>query len=276
MQFIQAADRVRYRSMSSDDLRSSFVVSGLFAPGESALFHTEVDRGIVGSVVPLDRPLGLPVHKEMAASYFAQRREVGIVNVGGAGTVRVNGQSYAMGDRDSLYIGCGNEDVAFSSDDPRTPAQFYLLSFPAHARYPVKLVRKAMARAMPCGDTEHANKRVIYRSICPDVVETCQLVMGFTELAPGSVWNTMPPHTHYRRSEIYAYFGLADHARVFHFMGEPNDVRALVLKNGEAAISPNWSIHAGAGTTNYFFVWGMGGENRQFEDIDGLSAGDLR
>lgn len=276
MQFIHAADRVRYRSMSSEDLRRSFVVTGLFAPGESALVHTEVDRGIVGSVVPLDRPLGLPVHKEMAADYFLQRREAGIINVGGPGKVRVNGESYALRDRDSLYIGCGIEDISFSSEDPSTPAQFYLLSFPAHARYPVKLVPKALARALPSGDTEHANWRVIYQSICPGVAETCQLVMGFTELAEGNVWNTMPAHTHHRRSEIYAYFGLDAQARVFHFMGEPNDVRALVLKNGEAAISPAWSIHAGAGTTNYFFVWGMGGENQRFEDIDGVSTGDLR
>ena len=276
MQFIHAADRVRYRSMSSDDLRSSFVVDRLFARGESVLFHTEVDRGIVGSVVPLDRPLGLPVHKEMAASYFAERREIGVINVGGPGAVRVNGERYGMRDRDSLYVGCGSEDIAFFSDDATRPAKFYLLSFPAHARYPVKLVPKSLAIAVPSGDAAHANQRVIYQSLCPAVVETCQLVMGFTELAQGSVWNTMPPHTHYRRSEIYAYFGLADHARVFHFMGEPDDVRALVVKNGEAVISPNWSIHAGAGTSCYFFIWGMGGENRQFEDIDVLSAGDLR
>lgn len=276
MHFIHSADRVRYKSMSSADLRSCFVIEKLFTPGASVLVHTEADRGIAGSVVPLGRPLGLPVHKEMAARYFSERREIGVINVGGAGAVSVGGHSYAMGDRDSLYIGCKNEDISFSSDDANRPALFYLLSYPAHARYPVSLVPKSEARALPSGDSAHANKRVIYQSLCPGLIETCQLVMGFTELAEGSVWNTMPAHTHHRRSEIYAYFGLAEDARVFHFMGEPDDIRALVLKNGEVVVSPSWSIHAGAGTRNYFFVWGMGGENRQFEDIDGLSAGDLR
>lgn len=276
MQFIHSADRVRYKSMPSQELRDAFVVESLFVPGTVKLFHTEIDRGIIGGVVPLDRPLVLPVHKEMAASYFSERREIGVVNVGGPGRVRVSGEHYEMGDRDSLYIGCRNEDVVFTSTDQNRPARFYLLSYPAHAQYPVRWIPKSAARALPSGDAAHANKRVIHLSLCPGLIETCQLVMGFTELAPGSIWNTMPPHTHHRRSEIYAYFGLPEDARIFHFMGEPNDIRALVLREGEVVISPHWSIHAGAGTSNYFFVWGMGGENRRFEDIDGLTVGDLR
>jgi 4-deoxy-L-threo-5-hexosulose-uronate ketol-isomerase len=276
MEFLFTADRNSYRRMTTSELRESYMVEQMFVPGEVTLCYTDIDRAIVGSAVPLADPLTLPVHKELASDFFAQRREIGVINIGGAGKVVVDGETYDVANRDSLYIGRGSKDVEFFSDSADTPAQFYILSYPAHAAYPTKLVRQSDAKRMELGSNEECNERVIHQSIRPGIVDTCQIVMGFTQLAPGSIWNTMPPHTHRRRSEIYMYFDLDEESNVFHFMGEPDETRSLVVRNGEAVVSPSWSMHCAAGIRNYTFIWGMGGENQEFDDMDHIDMKTLR
>ena len=276
MKFLFTADRNSYRRMTTDELREGHLINGLFKPGEVVLSYTDVDRAIVGSAVPKREPLVLPVHKELASDFFAQRRELGLINIGGPGKVLVDGETFEVNNRDSLYIGRGSKDVQFTSDSEASPAKYYLLSYPAHARYPSTLVSQADAAHLQLGSAETCNKRSIYQSIRPGIVDTCQIVMGFTQLAPGSVWNTMPPHTHRRRSEIYMYFDLDEDCNVFHFMGQPGETKSLVVRNGEAVVSPSWSIHSGVGTRNYTFVWGMGGENQEFDDMDHVAPRDLR
>jgi len=276
MEFLFTADRERYRRMTTSELRESYMVDSLFVPGEITLCYTDVDRAIVGSAVPLGDAQTLPVHKELASDFFAQRREIGVINIGGAGKISVDGETYDVANRDSLYIGRGSKDVEFRSDSADEPAQYYFLSYPAHAAYPTKLVKQADAKRMDLGSLEECNKRVIHQSIRPGIVDTCQIVMGFTQLAPGSIWNTMPPHTHRRRTEIYMYFDLDEASNVFHFMGEPDETRSLVVRNGEAVVSPSWSLHSGAGTRNYTFIWGMGGENQEFDDMDFIDMKTLR
>ena len=276
MEFLYTADRNRYRRMTTSELRESYLVDGMFVPGEVTLCYTDVDRAIVGSAVPLKDPLTLPVHKELAADFFAQRREIGVINIGGSGKVSVDGETFDVDNRDSLYIGRGSKDVEFSSNSEDSPAKYYILSYPAHTDYPTKLVKQADAKRLDLGSREESNERVIRQSIRPGIVDTCQIVMGFTQLASGSIWNTMPPHTHRRRSEIYMYFDLDETANVFHLMGEPDETRSLVVRNGEAVVSPSWSMHAGAGTRNYTFIWGMGGENQEFDDMDHIDMEALR
>ena len=271
MKIMTVADNESYKTMLDEELRSRFLASELFQPGEVNLVLTDVDRAIVGGVVPLDKPLGLGNPKEVAADFFTQRREVGVLNIGGTGTVTVNGENFEMQNRDSLYIGRGNEEVLFSSDSTDEPSRYALFSYPAHTAYPSKRVGRDEARKLDMGDDGRANDRVIRQSICPGIVDTCQLVMGFTQLMHGSVWNTMPPHTHQRRSEIYMYFDIEEGERVFHFMGEPNKFRSIVTKSGEAVVSPSWSVHFGVGTRPYTFIWSMGGENQVFDDMDGFS-----
>ena len=276
MEFLFTADRDRYRRMTTSELRESYMVEGMFVPGEVTLCYTDVDRAIVGSAVPLGDALTLPVHKELASDFFAQRREIGVINIGGAGKVSVDGETFDVDNRDSLYIGRGSKEVEFLSDSAGNPAQYYILSYPAHAAYPTKLVKQSDAKRMDLGSLEECNERIIHQSIRPGIVDTCQIVMGFTQLAPGSVWNTMPPHTHRRRSEIYVYFDLDESSNVFHFMGEPDETRSLVVRNGEAVVSPSWSLHCAAGTRNYTFIWGMGGENQEFDDMDHIDTKTLR
>lgn len=276
MEFLLTADRNSYRRMTTGELRDAFLVDGMFAPGEATLCYTDVDRAIVGSAVPLKDALTLPVHKELASDFFAQRREVGVINIGGSGKVTVDGETFDVDNRDSLYVGRGSRNVQFRSDSENSPAKYYILSYPAHSEYPTTLVKQADAKHLDLGSSEQCNERVIHQSIRPGTVDTCQIVMGFTQLAPGSVWNTMPAHTHRRRSEIYMYFDLDEASNVFHFMGEPDEVRSLVVRDGEAVVSPIWSIHSGAGTRNYTFVWGMGGENQEFDDMDFVDMKTLR
>ena len=276
MEFLFTADRERYRRMTTSELRESYMVDGMFVPGEVTLCYTDIDRAIVGSAVPLEDSLTLPIHKELAADYFAQRREIGVINIGGAGKITVDGESYAVDNRDSLYIGRGSKDVEFCSDSADNPSQYYILSYPAHTAHPTKLVKQSDAKRMDLGSLEECNERVIHQSIRPGIVDTCQIVMGFTQLAPGSIWNTMPPHTHRRRTEVYMYFDLDDSSNVFHFMGEPDETRSLVVRNGEAVVSPSWSLHCAAGTRNYTFIWGMGGENQEFDDMDHIDLKTLR
>ena len=275
MEFLYTADRVRYRRMTTSELREAYIVDGMFVPGQVTLCYTDVDRAIVGSAVPTTRELTLPVHKELASDYFAQRREIGVINIGGAGNARVDGEDFPLSRMDSLYIGRGSKEIAFSSASEESPAQLYILSYPAHKSFPTKLVRQSDAKNTKMGSIEECNERVINQSIRPGIVDSCQLVMGFTQLAPGSVWNTMPPHTHRRRSEIYFYFGLEADSNVFHFMGEPNEIRTIVVQDKQAIVSPSWSVHSGVGNRAYTFIWGMGGENQEFDDMDDIAASEL-
>jgi 4-deoxy-L-threo-5-hexosulose-uronate ketol-isomerase len=261
--------------MSTQALRDAFLVD-VFEPGKANLLYCEMERVVVGGIVPTQAPLALEAGPELAAAFFCERREAGILNIGGTGTVTVDGTEYELASLDALYIGRGSREVAFASKDGDDPARFYLVSYPAHAAYPTTLARRAEANALELGSPENANQRTIYQYIHEGGIKSCQLVMGFTSLAPGSVWNTMPCHTHERRTEVYLYFALADEARVFHFMGTGDETRHLVMAEGQAALSPAWSIHCGCGTGAYSFCWAMGGENQRFDDMDGIAIGDLR
>lgn len=270
------ADAVRYARMSAAELRESFLVDSLFAPGELGLIYCETDRAVIGSAVPREAPLTLAAADELRAEYFCQRRELGVLNIGGEGTVRVDGESYALPTLDGLYVGRGSREVVFASADPARPAEFYLGSYPAHAPYPTTVARRAEAARVGLGSQAECNRRTIHKYIHMDGIRSCQLVMGFTLLEEGSVWNTMPPHTHARRSEIYLYFDLAPEARVFHLLGRPEETRHLVVADRQAVVSPAWSIHSATATRRYNFCWVMGGENQTFDDMDGLKVGDLR
>lgn len=276
MKFLSTADNERYRRMTTSELRTAYLVDNMFVSNEVSLCYTDIDRAVIGSAVPGAEALTLPVHKELACDYFAQRREIGVINIGGPGKIVVDDQSFDVNNRDSLYIGRGSENVEFTSNAQDEPAKFYIQSYPAHCSYPTKLIKLADAKRLDLGSFEECNKRIIHQSIRPGLVESCQLVMGFTQLATGSVWNTMPAHTHRRRSEIYMYFDLDESANVFHFMGESDEIRTIVARNGEAVVSPSWSMHSGAGTQDYTFIWGMGGENQEFDDMDHVEMNALR
>ncbi len=253
-------------TLSTEELRARFLIGGLFQPGAVTAHYTDLDRMITGAAVPTTAPLTLPTDKELGTSFFLERREIGILNLGASGTVRVAGTAWDLGHLDCLYIGLGEKDVSFTNGSAGQ-AQFYFVSTPAHAKHPTAVVRRAEVRTEPIGDPAKANRRRINKLIHLDGVKSCQLVMGFTEFEPGSVWNTMPPHTHSRRTEIYLYFDVADNV-VFHFMGEPTATRHLIVRDREAILSPAWSIHCGAGTGAYRFVWAMGGDNQVFADMD--------
>jgi 4-deoxy-L-threo-5-hexosulose-uronate ketol-isomerase len=271
------ADQNRYQRMTTAELRESFLVENLFQPGTVELLYTDVDRAVIGSIVPTDKKLALATSKEnLAAEYFAERREVGLINTGSPGTVIVDGRSYSMENCDGLYIGRGAKQIEFASATPADPAKFFLMSYPAHTAHPTTHASRAQAEAVELGSLKDANQRTIYKYIHPRGIASCQLVMGFTQLKEGSIWNTMPPHTHSRRTEVYLYFNLDKAARVFHMMGTPQESRHLVVADGQAVISPSWSIHAGAGTRNYSFIWAMGGENQAFEDMDPAPIDQLR
>ena len=266
-----------YQRMTTHELRDAFVFERLFIAGGINTVYCDTDRAIVGGAVPTDAPLKLlATRKEMAAEYFTERRELGVVNIGGEGMIRTDAQQHTLAFKDMLYIGRGVKNIEFSSAHSSTPAMFFLVSFPAHATYPVAVARFPEAERTPLGSPQGANKRTINKYIHAGGVKSCQLVMGLTDLEVGSVWNTMPPHTHMRRMEIYLYFGLDADSVVVHLMGKPNETRSLILQNRQAVISPSWSIHCGAATRNYSFVWAMGGENQEFSDMDAVGLGDLR
>lgn len=269
------ADSVRYRSMDARDLRKTFLLDTLDEPGEIRLAYVETDRAVIGMASPSTSPLGLPCEPELRAQYFLERRELGALNIGGPGIIRVDGHKFELNNLDCLYIGRGQKGVEFESQDASHPAIFYLLSYPAHTEYPTTLVRKEDASPTEIGSAENANRRVVCKYIHLQGARSCQLVMGVTHLREGSVWNTMPPHTHVRRSEIYMYFNVSENDRVFHLMGVPDDTRHIILGNRDVAISPPWSIHSGAGTHAYSFCWGMGGENQDYSDMDPLRINDL-
>jgi len=262
--------------MDTKELRARFLVEGLFKPDEATLVYTSLDRMIVGSVVPDRVPLELTGGQQLASKQFAERREVGVVNIGSPGRVTVDGQTYAMSTRDGLYIGRGAERITFGSDRVGDPARFYVVSLPAHTSYPTARIEHDHADPVQLGSVAGASRRTIYKYIHSGGVESCQLVMGITSLAERSVWNTMPAHTHPRRVEAYLYFDMAPDGVVFHLLGPPDETRHLVVRNGEAVLSPSWSIHSGCGTSSYSFVWAMGGENQEFNDMDGVRMDELR
>lgn len=270
-----SADRQRYKRMTTAELRENFLIEGLFAPGVVELLYCEVERAVVGSAVPTGGPLKLAAGRELAAEYFCQRREVGVLNIGGPGRVTVDGRKFEMSRLDCLYIGRGAREVGFESEAAGSPARFYLLSYPAHADYPTTLATVKDAAEVRLGSREEANERTIRKYIHAGGIKSCQLVMGFTTLDPGSVWNTMPAHTHERRTEVYMYFDVDPAATVFHLMGAPDETRHLTVKDGQAVISPMWSIHSGVGARAYSFCWGMGGENQDFDDMDKVAIADL-
>jgi len=276
MKTIQMADSVRFPRMTSHELRETFLIEHLSRPGLIQMVYVDLDRAVVGMVVPTEVPLSLPSSPELRAEYFTQRRELGVLNVGGACAVHVGSACFQLENLDVLYVGRGNADVRFESKSMESPAILYFLSYPAHAEYPVTLVRKADAQPTETGDAKSCNRRTIYKYIHSGGARSCQLVMGVTHLHEGSSWNTMPAHTHMRRSEIYFYFDIAPDARVFHLMGPAEETRHLVVSNRECVISPGWSIHAGVGTQAYRFCWGMGGENQDYADMDKVPIETMR
>lgn len=276
MEIRPAVSRREYERMSTRELREAFVIEKLFTAGAVDLTYWETDRTIVGSVVPLASSLLLETAPELVADFFLQRRELGVINIGGPGSITVDGTKYRMESLDGLYVGRGRQSVSFASDTPTSPAKYYLISYPAHGVYLTTRVTPGEANRLELGDQETANKRTIHQYVHETGTPSCQLVMGMTKLNPGSVWNTMPPHTHSRRSEVYLYFDVPPDSAVFHFMGPQDGTRNLLMHSGQAALSPGWSIHSGCGTRAYSFIWAMGGENQRFADMDGIAIPDLR
>lgn len=260
---------------TTDRLRDEFLIQNLFVAGEVKTVYSHIDRIIIGGAVPVN-PLTLTAGDEIRAEYFLQRREMGIINIGGKGTVTVDGTVYDMEYKDGLYIGMGSKDISFASSDDKNPAQFYFNSAPAHKTYPTVHIKPENCVSVELGTLEQSNHRVITKYILPGQVESCQLVMGMTKLKPGSVWNTMPTHTHDRRMEVYLYFEMPEDALVFHYMGEPTETRHIVMREKDVVISPSWSIHSGSGTSAYTFIWGMVGENQDFDDMDHVAMKDIR
>jgi 4-deoxy-L-threo-5-hexosulose-uronate ketol-isomerase len=262
--------------MNTSELRSNFLIENLMADDKLSLVYSHYDRVIVGGAKPVSKTLSLETQDELKADYFLQRRELGIINVGGDGVIEANGESFSLRKLDAAYIGKGVKEVGFKSSDKNNPALFYLLSAPAHQSYPNKKLTKEEAMPVTVGDGSTANRRTIYKYIHAEGLQSCQLVMGLTILEQGSVWNTMPAHTHTRRMEAYFYFDVAEDQRVFHFMGQPQETRHLLMANHQAVLSPPWSIHSGCGTANYGFIWGMAGENYNYTDMDPAPLNEMR
>ena len=275
-----SANQKDVKRYTTQELRDEFLITGLYQPDRVVAVYSHVDRMVTFGCMPVTREVslddGIEVYANFGTNYILQRREIGIFNIGGKGSIKVDGTVYELDYKDCLYITMGAKEVLFSSADGSNPAKFYMVSAPAHTAYETKLLTLADAAKRPLGDAKTSNKRVINQFIHPDVLKTCQLCMGMTVLEPGSVWNTMPAHTHERRMEIYTYFEVPEDQVVFHFMGEGNETRHIVMHNEEAVISPSWSIHSGAGTSNYTFIWAMGGENQEFDDMDHIRTQDLR
>ncbi|MBE7040690.1 MAG: 5-dehydro-4-deoxy-D-glucuronate isomerase [Ruminococcaceae bacterium] len=276
MEIRNATNPRDFKHYTTETLREEFLITGLFTADNVKMVYSHIDRIITGGAMPVNKKLTVEAGKELAATYFLERREMGIINVGGPGKITVDGTEYEMKERDGLYIGMGNRDIVMESADAKNPAKFYISSCPAHKSYPNVKIDIAKAKKVPCGSAEDANKRVINQYIHPEVLDTCQLSMGLTNLEPGSVWNTMPSHTHDRRMEVYLYIDMGENDAVFHMMGQPQETRHIIMHNEEAVISPSWSIHSGVGTKNYSFIWAMCGENQEFTDMDGIETKDLR
>ena len=275
-----SANQKDVKRYTTDELRAEFLIENLYQADEVRVAYSHVDRMVVlgimpvREVLPIDR--GIDVWKNFGTSFFLERREAGFFNLGGSGVCTVDGAAFPMDPKDCLYISQGAREVVFSSNDPKNPAKFYGVSAPAHRACKTRLLTLKDAARKPLGEAATANKRVIYQFIHPDVLDTCQLSMGLTVLENGSVWNTMPAHTHERRMEVYTYLDIPEGQAVFHFMGQPDETRHLVMQNGQAVISPSWSIHSGVGTASYSFIWAMGGENQAFDDMDALSVANIK
>jgi len=271
-----SADAVRFERMNTEEIRDTFLVRTLFAADKIELVYLLDERAIIGSAVPAKGALKLEAGEELACQYFAERREMGVINIGDAGTVTVDGKKFTLGYKDLLYIGRGSKDIRFESANAQKSARFYIVSYPAHAAYAAAAAKQSDAQAVNLGSDEECNKRTIYKYVHPEGIKSCQLVMGCTDLAACSVWNTMPGHTHIRRTEVYMYFAMEANSVVFHFMGKPEQTRHIVVRNQQAVFAPSWSIHSGAGLKNYSFVWAMGGENQAFADMQGFSLDSLK
>lgn len=269
-----------FKRYTTEETRKEFLIEDLYEANEVVAVYSHVDRMVTLGCMPTTETVsidkGIDIWANFGTQYFLERREIGIFNIGGAGTVTADGVVYEMGYKDCLYITQGTKEVLFASADAANPAKFYMVSAPAHCAYETKLIKIEDAAKKPLGAMETSNKRVINQFIHPDVLKTCQLSMGMTVLEPGSVWNTMPAHTHERRMEVYMYFEVPENNVVFHMMGEGSETRHIVMQNEQAVISPSWSIHAGAGTSNYTFIWAMGGENQAFDDMDTIPTTKLR
>lgn len=287
MEIRTAASPKDVKNYTTERLREEFLIQGLFQPDEIKLVYSHIDRIITGTATPVSGSLKLTAGEELRADCFLQRRELGIINIGGKGDITIDGRTYEVDSRDGMYIGMGVRDISFASRDGSNPAKFYLNSAPAHKAYPTVLIKKEGnseegvviikdENKVELGSLDESNHRVICKYILPGQVESCQLVMGMTSLKAGSVWNTMPCHTHDRRMEVYLYFDIPYNAFVMHYMGEPSETRHIVVRNEEAIISPSWSIHAGVGSRAYTFIWGMVGENQAFNDMDAVAMKDLR
>ena len=270
----------QFKRMTAEELRDEFLVRNIFQANDVSAVYSHIDRIVTMGAMPttekIDIEKNIDAMKDFGVSYFLERRELGIVNIGGAGFIEADGKRFELKGRDALYVSQGTKSVLLGSADGTNPAKFYMNSAPAHRPFPIKLISSNDAKHLNLGSKEGCNERVINQYIHPDVLETCQLSMGLTQLAPGSVWNTMPAHTHERRMEVYFYFDIAEDEAVFHFMGSPSETRHIAVHNDEAVINPSWSIHAGCGTKNYTFIWSMVGENRTYTDQDVIRTRDLR
>ncbi|MDC7233696.1 MAG: 5-dehydro-4-deoxy-D-glucuronate isomerase [Spirochaetales bacterium] len=261
---------------TTEEIRERYLIESLFVQDQIKLTYSHVDRIIVGGVMPAGETLTLEAGKEMGVDFFLERRELGVINIGGAGTLILDGEEHKVGSMEGAYVGMGVKEVSFRSADASAPAKFYLNSAPAHHTYPTVLIDLEKANKVHLGDAANLNERTINQFVHPAVCQSCQLVMGMTILKPGSVWNTMPCHTHERRMEVYMYFGMEEQTKVFHLMGQPDETRHIVMDNEQAVISPSWSIHSGVGTSNYTFIWGMCGENITFDDMDFVDMKDMK
>jgi 4-deoxy-L-threo-5-hexosulose-uronate ketol-isomerase len=274
----QAMHSSQARLLDTAELRRQFLVEETFRPGALTMTYSHIDRIVGGGVMPVSSTVELPASlgKSYGVDYFLERREMGLINIGGPGWAEVDGTRYEISSEQALYIGLGARDVRFGSDDAARPAKFYYNSAPAHRQHPTRRVTLDEAQSVTLGEARNANRRTIHKFLIPEVLPTCQLSMGMTKLDEGSLWNTMPCHTHERRMEVYLYFNLRPDAAVFHMMGKPQETRHILVHNEQAVISPSWSIHSGVGTTNYTFIWGMVGENQTFDDMDHVAVADLR
>ena len=275
-----SANQKDFKRYTTEEIRKEFLIENLYVADQVVAVYSHVDRTVTLGCMPVNESVsidkGIDIWANFGTQYFLERREIGIFDIGGEGTITVDGTVYELGYKDCLYITCGAKQVHFASKDPAHPAKFYMVSAPAHCSYETRLIKIADAAKKPLGSLETSNKRVINQFIHPDVLKTCQLSMGMTVLEPGSVWNTMPAHTHERRMEVYMYFEVPKDQVVFHMMGEGSETRHIVMQNEQAVISPSWSIHSGAGTSNYTFIWAMGGENQAFDDMDVIPTTELK
>jgi 4-deoxy-L-threo-5-hexosulose-uronate ketol-isomerase len=274
----QSIHSAHARTLDTEALRRQFLIPAVFKPGELTMTYSQIDRIVVGGIMPLTTPVGLPdgIGKTFGVDFFLQRREMGLINIGGPALVAIDGHAVEVGSEEALYIGMGADKLSFRSLDPNNPAKLYYNSAPAHRSLPTRRLTLGDAASVTLGDAASANRRTIHKFLVPEVIETCQLCMGITKLEEGSLWNTMPCHTHARRMEVYLYFSLPPDAAVFHMMGEPQETRHIIVHNEQAVISPSWSIHSGVGTKAYSFIWGMVGENQTFDDMDAVAVPDMR